>query len=145
MLPRGVVGGSPALPPPDQPKSRKPKKGASVSGADRLGTTSSGGSSRAGNSGGAGVSALSSTEGAVSGQGGKAEAGGAEAAMVGPVFSVGDVSVITRFVARGLYRNFALYRVCFEQEARTRTEVWHVQVETPLEPPPLREAETIGG
>lgn len=59
----------------------------------------------------------------------------------GAVFSVGDIGAITRFVARGLYRNFTLYRMCFEQEARSCREVRHVQVETPLELPPLQEAE----
>lgn len=59
----------------------------------------------------------------------------------GAVFSVGDIGAITRFVARGLYRNFTLYRMCFKQEARSCREVRHVQVETPLELSPLQEAE----
>lgn len=61
----------------------------------------------------------------------------------GPVFSVGNVAAITQFVARGFYRNFALYRMCFEEEPRFCRESRHVQVETPLPPPPLHEAESV--
>lgn len=57
------------------------------------------------------------------------------------VFSVGDIDAITRFVARGLYRNFSLYRLCFKQEARCCREFRQVQVETPLKMLPLYEAE----
>lgn len=64
-------------------------------------------------------------------------------AKKGPVFSVGNVAAITQFVARGLYRNFALYRMCFEEEPRFCRESRHVQVETPLPPPPLHEAEPV--
>lgn len=69
--------------------------------------------------------------------------GGAAAGGRGPVFSVGEVDAITRFVARGLYRNFTLYRMCFEQEVKTCSEVRQVQVETPLEQPPLLDAEPV--
>lgn len=58
-----------------------------------------------------------------------------------PVFSVADVRSITQFVARGLYRNFSLYRMCFEHDTKVCTEVRHVKVETPLSPPRLTEAE----
>lgn len=57
------------------------------------------------------------------------------------LFSVGDVAVITEFVARGLYRNFTLYRMCFQENANYCEETRIVQVETPLAPPPLRLAE----
>lgn len=73
--------------------------------------------------------------------GGGQETAGVAATAVEPVFSVADVAAITQFVARGLYRNFALYRLCFQRDAAYRTEVRNVQVETPLVPPPLREAE----
>lgn len=69
--------------------------------------------------------------------------GGGGGVEAGPVFSVGDVAAITLFVARGMYRNFALHRKCFEQEAEYCTEVRYVQVETPLEPPPLHEGELM--
>lgn len=58
----------------------------------------------------------------------------------GSVFSVGDVDAITRFVARGLYRNFTLYRMCFQHEEKCCREMRQVQVETPLDLPPLNEA-----
>lgn len=61
----------------------------------------------------------------------------------GPMFSVGHVAAITQFVARGFYRNFALYRMCFEEEPRFCSESRHVQVETPLPPPPLYEAAPV--
>eukprot|EP00752_Nemacystus_decipiens_P018680 g16745.t1 len=57
------------------------------------------------------------------------------------VFSVGDIDAITRFVARGLYRNFSLYRMCFKREERCCREFRQVQVETPLRLTPLQEAE----
>ena len=74
---------------------------------------------------------------------GSGSSGGGGSAGAGPVFSVGDVAAITLFVARGLYRNFGLYRMCFERPAKHRTDIREVQVETPLEPPPLHEAEPI--
>lgn len=59
-----------------------------------------------------------------------------------PLFSVSDVAAITEFVSGGLYRHFALYRMCFTvQPAKVCREVRIVQVETPLTPPPLRESE----
>ncbi|CAM9545651.1 unnamed protein product [Hapterophycus canaliculatus] len=54
-------------------------------------------------------------------------------------FSVGDVGAITKFVAQGFYRNFKLYRMCFQHEQRCCRETRQVQVETPLEIPPLHE------
>lgn len=75
---------------------------------------------------------------------GLSRASGGEEGAVGErglVFSVGEVDAITRFVARGLYRNFRLYRMCFEREPKVCKEIRHVQVETPLEHPPLLEAE----
>lgn len=59
----------------------------------------------------------------------------------GAVFCVGDIDAITRFVARGLYRHFSLYRMCFKQEERCCREFRQVQVETPLRLMPLQEAE----
>ena len=58
-----------------------------------------------------------------------------------PLFSVREVVNITDFVARGLFRNFALYRMYFKQPARRSQAVRSVRVETPLAPPPLRESE----
>ena len=66
---------------------------------------------------------------------------GGDGDVGGPVFSVGDIDAITRFVARGLYRNFSLYRMCFQQEERCCREFRQVQVETPLRLTPLQEAE----
>ena len=56
------------------------------------------------------------------------------------LFSVREVVNITNFVARGLFRNFALYRMYFKQPARRSQAVRSVRVETPLAPPPLRES-----
>ena len=58
-----------------------------------------------------------------------------------PLFSVRKVVNITDCVARGLFRNFALYRMYFKQPARRSQAVRSVRVETPLAPPPLRESE----
>lgn len=60
---------------------------------------------------------------------------------VAPLLSVGDVCAVTQFVARGLYRNFALYRMCFQQKATCSRECRVLQVETPLAPQPLKDAE----
>ena len=54
-----------------------------------------------------------------------------------PRFSVREIVNITDFVARGLFRNFALYRMYFKQPARRSQAVKNVRVETPLAPPPL--------
>lgn len=75
-------------------------------------------------------------DGATGGAVGDAAEGGG-----GAVFSVGDIDAITRFVARGLYRHFSLYRTCFEQEGRSCRESRQIQVETPLQLLPLEEAE----
>lgn len=83
----------------------------------------------------------SSPEGEGVGGGGGGDGDGGEGGGSGAAFSVGDIGAITRFVARGLYRNFSLFRMCFEQEARCCREFRQVQVETPLELPPLQEAE----
>ena len=56
-------------------------------------------------------------------------------------FSVREIVNITDFVARGLFRNFALYRMYFKQPARRSQAVRSVCEETPLAPPPLRESE----
>ena len=58
-----------------------------------------------------------------------------------PRFSVREIVNITDFVARGLFRIFALYRMYFKQPARRSQAVRNVRVETPLAPPPLRESE----
>ena len=56
-------------------------------------------------------------------------------------FSMREIVNITDFVARGLFRNFALYRMYFKQPARRSQAVRNVRVETPVAPPPLRESE----
>lgn len=93
---------------------------------------------------GAGATGSSPEEEGVSGgDGGGGDSGGSGGAedAGGAVFSVGDIDAITRFVARGLYRNFSLYRMCFKQEERCCREYRQVQVETPLRLMPLQEAE----
>lgn len=62
---------------------------------------------------------------------------------IGPLFSVGDVAAITQFAARGLYRNFALYRMCFLQKAKHCKESRVLQVQTPLALEPLQNAELV--
>lgn len=87
---------------------------------------------------GTGPTGSSPEQGLVSGGSG---GGGVCQGAGGVVFSVGDIDAITRFVARGLYRNFSLYRMCFKQEARCCREFRQIQVETPLRLLPLHEAE----
>eukprot|EP00903_Cladosiphon_okamuranus_P011451 g10787.t1 len=82
-------------------------------------------------------------EGATGGGGDAGGGGGGDVGQRGggAVFSVGDIDAITRFVARGLYRNFSLYRMCFKEEERCCREFRQVQVETPLRLNPLQEAD----
>ena len=58
-----------------------------------------------------------------------------------PRFSVREIVNMTDFVARVLFRNFALYRMYFKQPARRSQAVKNIRVATPLAPLPLRESE----